>query len=311
MVEANTPRIHEAPTEDLDATTATSPAIPSALAGSGSLTVESGVSNPDEALILDELRRTRIFVSFVAILCALVIATLLGIHGDPLAKRLHIAGLALTSVSGIGVLWWIRDESRYRPIISTLFGYCAITALDTGYYFWGVQSAVVLILPIGAYFFALGRGFRGALSILLLAIVPHATISVLMMTRTIDDVGVIRPFELRLVDEIGVLALVQFIFIASFVMARGLRRSTIDIMEKLDSTARAVAHREALLEEAKQQLAQALRVGGPGTLHRADHGLFQARHADRARRDGRSVRGRARRERRNRRGEDAQPRIAR
>ena len=56
----------------------------------------------------------------------------------------------------------------------------------------------------------------------------------------------------------------QIILLASFLYARSNRRTTLQAMSMLQETVRVAAAREALLQEARLELARALQIGGPG-----------------------------------------------
>ncbi len=245
----------------------------------GSSRTHAPVRTPQDAMRLEEVRRTKIFVGFVAILTLFAgpFAVLLG--GDVFARRVLYVGVAITHVASLVTLWIIRDPNRYTPRVSTVYGYFAVIGMLSAFYFFGVHSGAVLLVPIGAYFFALNQSFAGALSILLLCIVPHAVLSALFITGHLEDRGVIQPVDdLDAFARAGVIVLLQFIFVSAFVMARGVRRGSQDALEQLDMAARDVAQREALLNEAKQDLALVLKVGGPGRYTDHNIGSFKVGH---------------------------------
>src|SRR5947207_633846 len=45
---------------------------------------------PDRAMLFDEARRLRVFSGYLAVLCGLLVPTLLLLHGDPVAKAMHL-----------------------------------------------------------------------------------------------------------------------------------------------------------------------------------------------------------------------------
>jgi eukaryotic-like serine/threonine-protein kinase len=236
---------------------------------------QSGVSTPAEAIELDEVERMRIFLGFVAFVAASVVALTLVLPGDRGAAIVLGASSAVTSTLAVVLLLVIRDRTRYRTWQTIVFGHFAATTVVCSTYYFGVYSGVLLIIPIGTYFFALGRSFAGALSIQLNVTVGHAVVTGLQVAGVIDDVGVVASPQYDTTYLIAMLLVIQFVFAATFVMARGLRRSTIGVMEQLDGAIRDNAQREALLNEAKQDLAQALRIGGPGRYTEQVIGSFK------------------------------------
>jgi serine/threonine-protein kinase len=259
----------------------TQPGTPAQLARQraprGSLTL-TPVTNPREALRLEEIQRARTFASFTAGLCVIVAVTLGAVGGDPLAKRLHLAGLGVALASSSWLLWRLRDPAAYEPWHSVAFGGGCVAAVISAYYFWGVYSAVILVIPIGVFFFALGASFYGALSLVVTAVAAHTLLAFAILLGAIEDAGIVRPRTVEPVDLSGATILVELICVGAFVMARGLRRSTLDTMEELDRAVRDIAQREALLDEAKQELDRALRVGGPGRHTGLTLGSFKLGH---------------------------------
>jgi serine/threonine-protein kinase len=237
-------------------------------------TTDTPVTTPREAMHLDEIRRTRVFATFIVVFPFCVGVAVLLMGGDPWAKRIHLLGIVLAILFAAWVLWVIRDGARYRPWHSMLIGYGGVIGVNTAYYYWGVFSAALLVIPIGAYFFALGQSFAVGLSILLVCIVPHLALTVLVIFGVVDDVGRVRAFDMSALEQAGMLSLLQFCFVAAFVMARGIRKSTLDAIEQLDQAVRGIAQREALLHEAKQELDRALRIGGPGRYTTQTVGSF-------------------------------------
>jgi serine/threonine-protein kinase len=243
----------------------------------GSLTA-TPVTSPREALRLEEIHRARAFAGFVAVLSAIVAAALGAVGGDPVAKRVHLAGVAVGFASSLWLLWRLRDPAGYEPRHNVLFGAGCVVTVVSGYYFWGVYSAVLLVIPIGALFFALGASFYGSLGLVVAAVGAHAALAFASLFGAIADVGIVQPRVVHRIDLSGVTILVELICIAAFVMARGLRRSTLSTMEQLDGAVREIAQREALLNEAKQELERALEVGGPGRHTGMSIGSFKLGH---------------------------------
>ncbi len=133
----------------------------------------------------------------------------------------------------------------------------------TGFYYFGPVSAVVLVVPVSMYLFALGQALRSALGLMVVITAPHIALTLLIAFDVIEDRGVIQPL-FGAVEQIAYLAVIQFVNMACFVMGRVLRRSTLESIEELDRAVRGMAQREALLNEARQELERALKVGGPG-----------------------------------------------
>src|SRR6185295_9433202 len=68
----------------------------------------------------------------------------------------------------------------------------------------------------------------------------------------------------RTIDQVGVISVIEFLYFIAFFTARISQRVTLEAMTQLESAARSVAQRDALLAEARAELDRALKVGGPG-----------------------------------------------
>jgi tRNA A-37 threonylcarbamoyl transferase component Bud32 len=238
---------------------------PSTTIGSGTGDSAPGsVSSPREALLLVEIHRTRTFAQLTAILIVLVVLTLFVIDADPTARWAHVLGIAPTFVASIALWVTLRDERRYRPWMSAAFALCCGLGIASTFVFWGVFSSAVAVVPIVVYFFASGGGRAPMIAVLLGAALPHAILGTLVATGVIADHGIIRPVALGGIDALAVLGIAQFLFGIAYLLARAHRNSTEEGMTRLEDAARVLAKREALLQEAKQELDRALKVGGPG-----------------------------------------------
>lgn len=213
-----------------------------------------------------------LFACFALIMTALIVPL---IQGDPLATLFLSGSAAVTAVAAAIFLLILRDATRYSPWHNTAFRLLAGVTLAGSYYFFGVTSAVVMMVPIGAYVMGLGESFRAALLTHLNVQLSHLAISVLQLVAIIPDVGFVGPTSAGLAQRIGILFAIQGIFIAAFVMARGNRRSTLATLEALNDAVTDNARRQALLSEAKQALALAHQVGGPGRYSEQTFGNYR------------------------------------
>lgn len=229
-----------------------------------STTLETEVASPTQAMHLEEVRRMRFFTIFAALMATTACAVIPLLDGAPLARNIHWLATISTAMIGFVTAIVIRDGTRYRSWMGTVLGLSAATAISSGFYFWGVYSAVLLMVPIGTYFFALGASFWGAVAIHTLGATAHAALAILQIAGVVAPVGLIQPLRFEALQQAGMLAALQIVFLGAFVMARAVRKSSMDTLERLDGAVRYIAQREALLEEAKEELARARKVGDAG-----------------------------------------------
>ena len=201
-----------------------------------STTLETTVESPTQAMHLEEVRRMRFFTIFAALMATTACLVIPFLDGDPLARNLHLAGTGLTAAVGFILAVVIRDGTRYESWMGTLLGLVATKAIATGFYFWGAYSAVLLMVPIGTYFFALGASYRGAVAIHGLGAIAHAALCILQIAGVVKPVGLIQPLRFETLHQAGMLVALQVVFLGAFIMARAVRKSSMDTLERFKPT---------------------------------------------------------------------------
>ncbi len=234
----------------------------------------SFVTSPDRALLLAEVDRTRAFCMFLLPLVIVAAAMTFLVGGHPLARAWNLAGMVSIAAASAWILVVTRDPSRYRTWHNVVFGQICVAGLTTAIYYWGPFSGVLLVVPFGAHIFAMVESVRAAISITVMVMVTHAALSVAIIMGVIEDRGVIAMPAVSRGASFVILALLHAVFVATFAVARELRRSAKRSVEELDAFARAVARRDALLAEARHDLRQMLHAGGPGPYTGQSIGSF-------------------------------------
>jgi serine/threonine-protein kinase len=158
----------------------------------------------------------------------------------------------------------VRDPAKfsyravYAPALVIAFGAFG------GVYYWGPASPVAAMITYGIYFFSLSANARITMAMYIVVSVLHGALLLLIMGGVVVDRGIINIQHLRALDQLGVLAVVEFLYFITFYTARTSQRVTLEHVSKLEQAVRGVAQREALLAEARAELDRALKVGGPG-----------------------------------------------
>ena len=224
----------------------------------------TSVVTPRETLHLQEIERTRFFTSMVVWFAALVIATLAVLGGDPQAKRIFI--LSLLGIAGAcgWLRWELRRDEGYTIERATAVAYVTIVGAFTGIWFFGVYSPATMILPFGIAFFSVGQSGRAVTAVYATCAGLHLGLTGLVATGVIQDRGMIRTDGLTHVDQVMFIVLMQAVLFFTFAMQRKARTATIEAIEQHDRVVRSLAHRDALLREARQDLAQVMQAGGVG-----------------------------------------------
>ncbi len=233
------------------------------------------VSTPDEALQDDEWRRMRVIGVFVAALALAGGVAVFLLGGDPDAQMIHWAGNSLVAVAGLWVALTVRDRADYSVRHSALFGIACVCAAVAGFYYWGPLSAVLGVVPFGAFVIASGRALRIAVVLTVVCLAGHATVTLLMIFDVIADRSIVQPVGLDRAGHITALVLVQLICVGAFLIGRTARSSARTAIVGLERAVRALSVREALLVEAKQELERVLAAGGAGRYSEQVVGRFR------------------------------------
>jgi len=235
----------------------------------------SRITTPADALRLDEVQRQRILAGFAALLCVIAAVSMIPMHGDPLAKWVHMPALACCGVSASWVALRLRNPDNYDATVMSVFSVFVAIALATSFFYWGVYSSALLFVPIAVYFLSTSSYLMPVVVSLVLTCVPHAVLGSLVAFDVVADRGVVRAQSLGLYEQLSVLGIAQFGFVVAFLLARGSRKSTADAVEQLSEALVGIGKREALLAEARQDLEHARQVGGPGLYTDQELGSFR------------------------------------
>ncbi|HUS33421.1 MAG TPA: serine/threonine-protein kinase [Kofleriaceae bacterium] len=247
------PDVHALPTQQLPRKNADSHA-----------TRYSTASSPVEAMRLEELARTQIFLKVAMITCLAGVGIAFLTGGDPIAFRVVMAGCMVTMLGSLWMFMKVRDPATFahRKVIAPAL-VIAFGAFG-GVYYWGPASPVAAMITYGIYFFSLGANARITFAMYILVSILHGALLVLIATGIVIDRGIVNIQHLRWIDQLGVLAVIEFLYFITFYTARTSQRVTLEHVMKLEQAVRGVAQREALLAEARAELDRALKVGGPG-----------------------------------------------
>ena len=234
----------------------------------------SDTTSPAQAMRLEEIARTQIFlkVAIITSIAGVVAAFFTG--GDAVAFNVVMAGCIITTA---GSLWMLAVVSNpaFSPLSLAIPSVVIAVGAFGGVYFWGVASPVAAMITYGIYFFSLGSHVRITTVMYMLVAILHGSLILLIAFGVIVDRGIVNMTGLRMIDQVGVLLVVEFLYFITFYTARRSQRVTLEHVSKLEQAVRGVAQREALLAEARAELDRALKVGGPGRFTDQEVGSFK------------------------------------
>src|SRR5262249_21444199 len=119
------------------------------------------------------------------------------------------------------------------------------------------------------------RSLAMGLAMYLGAALSHGAFTIAMTLGWVGDRGLVTASEVSPRNRLVMIALVEVVYGLVLLLARAVHRAILEASIKLEETTRAVAQREALLEEARRELEHALEVGGPGRFTEQRLGAWQ------------------------------------
>ncbi|HEU0036788.1 MAG TPA: serine/threonine-protein kinase [Kofleriaceae bacterium] len=226
-----------------------------------SLAGAATVGSPLEAMERDEIMRTRLFC-FIATAVAVaggVSAVLL--PGDPDATLFLLVAVGLALCAIVFLVRRTRDPVLFRKPTTVLGWFVPAACVTMAIPYFGVFSPAAVVLVLGIYFVGLGRNTKLAFAVYFTCAGMQALIATLVIAGVLRDTGIVQVLALTVREQIIVQALVQFVFLATFITARVSRHTALVAVGELERAVRLAAHREALLLEAREELERALRSG--------------------------------------------------
>jgi eukaryotic-like serine/threonine-protein kinase len=245
-----------------DTAPVTRPSAPSlarsSIGGSSSTTVGS----PLAVLARDEILRTRMFCYMGFVIAAVALSAIPFLPGGYWETRILVVGISCAVVGLVYLFHRTRTPETFHGFGAAIGWYIPALGVDAATPYFGPYSPVAILFVLGIYFTALGQSRRLALALYVTFAVTQGACGVLAILGVADP-GIFRGDYLPTSVQIIAQLLVQMILAATYFIARASRRSQLIAIGELEAAIRAVAQREALLQEAREELRRAL-GGGRG-----------------------------------------------
>ena len=246
--------------------------------GSGTMTKASEsrtAASPAEAMRHDEVERMRLFLKVAIAMCVGGTIISLSSTGDAIAQGVVVGGSVAAALGSLWILALTRDAANYDARKVVLPALPIVFGAMTGVYYWGTASPVAAMLVYGIYFISLGANRTAPLVLYLAVAVAHGALAIGIISGVIVDRGVIKMSSLALQDQLGLLFIIELLYLAAHFTARRSQRVTLEAMSNLEQAVRGNAQRDALLLEARAELDRALKVGGPGRFTEQTVGSYR------------------------------------
>ena len=217
-----------------------------------------------EALRRDEIRRNRLLATFGLSMLVSVAVALFFLPGDPVMTRITWIALSVAALSNVWLLLMTLRPERFNPAAMAVIWLIASAAVAIGIIYFGVFSPGPMVVTVAVYFLALGQSLALALGVYATFAGIQLLATILFVTGVAHDPGLVHADHLAPAIQLLLEGLVQLVLFSVLLMARASRRVTLAAVREHESAVRAVAQRDALLLEARQDLERALHLGGLG-----------------------------------------------
>ena len=211
-----------------------------------------------------ELARTRRIMPFVIALALVALVLVQFAGGDPLATRVAQAACVIAIICVTYLAWLARESTRFTEGRIAIAYAGAVIAVCAGVFYWGIFSPAAALVALAIFFVTLGRSRNIAFALYALSAGCHGALAIAVIAGVLRDRGLVAVDQAHVSDQIVQQLMLQAIYATTFLIARATRAQLDRAVGDHAQAVRQVAQREALLAEARQDLDQALKVGGLG-----------------------------------------------
>jgi eukaryotic-like serine/threonine-protein kinase len=234
---------------------------PPVAAGSSSGGTTSTVASPLDALAHAEVLRTRHFAKVCTIIAVSGGVAIPALPGEFFPSLVMETAIGAAIVAMLYLIYRTHHPETFKPDWKmSLAWYLPAIAVCSAVLYFGPYSPVPVLLVLGIYIISMGQDLGVALAIYITCAVVEAVTGALPIVG-VADLGFIKASYLTTPVQVMCIVLVEIVLLGSFIIARMSRASQLAALAELERAVRAVAQREALLEEARDELRGALGRG--------------------------------------------------
>ncbi|MEO7095107.1 MAG: serine/threonine-protein kinase, partial [Polyangiales bacterium] len=228
-------------------------------------TPTAGLTTAVDALRDEELERTRRFVRIGWLVAAFAIAVVLRLPGDPLVQRALIGAIATTALGSIVVERLLARAAPVRGALMTGLALMCVACGSLAILYTGVFGGAPLMMVLGIYFFCRTERRSAAILVYIVAAGAHVVLAVLVLGGVLDEAGIASVRDnVSLQAKIAGQLCAQFGYVMAFWLARATRAASLHALSELQVATRLAAARAAQVDELRDDLDRALKVGGRG-----------------------------------------------
>ena len=218
----------------------------------------------DAGMRQEEITRGHAFIKLLVIIIGVAGSMMFVIDGDPVAEAIAAMGLVYTLGAFAWFLYRVRDVAGYQVRPLSFLIASTMLAAYTMVYLWGVSSPMPVIFALSIAFIAHSANPTIALSGYLSCALAQLALTLLLATGVVHDRSLIPLASLGTAELLVSQFVVHSMYFSAYLVARYNRRMALQALVQLERAAVEVARRDMLLQEARQELSNALRVGSSG-----------------------------------------------
>ncbi len=241
-------------------------------------TAASAIVTPGDALDEEERTRTRLLGLSGFGVNALGALALPLFGGTPLSRGLFAAGLVIHAVSNFGLFYVSARPERFHARSLGILWPASFVGLQLVMYFFGTLSVAAVAQVLGLFIVGISRHRRVALASYAVVGAGTALMVALQLRGVLPDDGIVSLSGLSDLQVLAMLVLLEAIFLAIYAICREARSRLAEALEQLRVVTRAVAQRDAVLEEAREDFRRVARIGGRGRFTGGVLGGFRLEH---------------------------------
>ncbi len=216
----------------------------------------------------EEADTARNMIRVGRLLAIAAVATLPFVGGSEILRYALVASVVFALATGAVIERRLAAPGGFSERTMLALAFSVSPGIFTACLFFGVLSAVQLFPALALYFFSRRESRTSALGLYFTNGIAQLVFASLIIAGVIADPGLVRPDLPPLTLAIGH-TLLQIGFFCAFLLGRGSHRASRDAITKMQKAMTLAAQREALLQEARQDLDRALAIDAAGRF--TDH----------------------------------------
>jgi serine/threonine-protein kinase len=213
------------------------------------------------AMRAEELTRARGFGLVVSVVALVALASQQFVTTAAWLQRLMSGSLVVTGAVAFFAFLTVK-RTKHPTALQRVFGAVSVATAIIAQYYAGVFSPAPAVIGLGIAYWGLSDDRKFALGLVTVTLVSYFIMAAGVSLKALPDLGLFPARDATLPQETVAVATILVVLGLGWWQARVSRNATIEAIQRLDEALRLVQQREALLDEANQNLDVALDAAG-------------------------------------------------